>query len=140
VVGTRSRAWVPPTSRSPKTVREAFGTIQKNWGFMKSTPETLQRLARTVPGTWVALTGKFKNATRLSWNSPSPAIVNLKKVYLVHPEENRNISLAEAAALQGFPSRYIWHGTESEIAQMLADAVPVEFAEALASSLIQDGR
>jgi DNA (cytosine-5)-methyltransferase 1 len=140
VVGLRGGAWGPPAKRRPRTVRQAFSTLGQNWGFMRSTPETLQRLAKTVPRTWIALTGGFKNAIRLSWDEPSPAVVNLKKVYMVHPSEDRNITLAEAAALQGFPSRYIWHGTESEIAQMLADAVPVEFAEALASSLVQDGR
>jgi DNA (cytosine-5)-methyltransferase 1 len=40
VVGLRNRTWTPPAPRSPKTVREAFSTIQNNWGFMKSTPET----------------------------------------------------------------------------------------------------
>jgi DNA (cytosine-5)-methyltransferase 1 len=81
------------------------------------------------------MSGNFKNMTRLEWESPAPAVVNLKKVYMVHPAELRNISLAEAAALQGFPPGYIWHGTESQEAQMIANAMPRELAEAIAGSL-----
>jgi len=135
VVGIRGRGWAPPEPRPPKTVREAFATLTENWGLMRSSPEVLDRLSRTVPHRWIPLTGGFKNAIRLVWDEPSPTVVNLKKVYMVHPEENRNISLAEAAALQGFPPDYRWYGTESEIAQMVADAMPVELASALAESL-----
>ncbi|MCK9581113.1 MAG: DNA cytosine methyltransferase [Methanoregula sp.] len=40
-----------------------------------------------------------------------------------------------AAALQGFPASYRWHGTESQIAQMVANAMPRELAGAIAGSL-----
>lgn len=120
----------------PKTVRQAFTGISRNWGLMKSNDETLQKLA-TATDQWTAKSpGDFKNMIKLSWDSPSPAVVNLKKVYMVHPAENRNISLAEAAALQGFPPSYSWHGTESEISQMIANAMPVELARAIARGLI----
>jgi DNA (cytosine-5)-methyltransferase 1 len=72
---------------------------------------------------------------RLSWNLPAPTVVNLKKVYMVHPDEVRNITLAEAAALQGFPSDYVWRGSESDIAQMIANAMPAQLAESIAGSL-----
>ena len=70
-----------------------------------------------------------------SWDRPAPTVVNLKKVYMVHPGENRNISLAEAASLQGFPVGYQWKGNESQIAQMIANAMPAQLARAIAGSL-----
>ena len=139
-VGTTRRAWAPPRTRAPRTVREAFATLRRNWGMMRSSPEILSRLSRTIPHRWISLTGGFKNAIRLVWDEPSPTVVNLKKVYMVHPSEDRNISLAEAAALQGFPPEYLWCGTESEVAQLIADAMPVELAEAIAETLVEEVR
>lgn len=134
VVGMKGKTWTEPAPTPAKTVRDAFAGVG-SWGMMKSRPDTLERLAKAVPGEWTGITGNFRSMIRLVWDRPSPAVVNLKKVYMVHPDENRNISLAEAAALQGFPQDYIWHGTESQIAQMIANAMPVEFAGAIAESI-----
>jgi len=135
VVGVRGRQWGVPVQRSPATVRQALTGIGQNWGIMESAPETLEALRSSVPGEWTPMSGRFKNMIRLQWDLPAPAVVNLKKVYMVHPEECRNISLAEAAALQGFPPGYIWKGTETEIAQMIANAMPAQLAEAIAGSV-----
>lgn len=136
VVGLRGKKWTQPERRPVRTVRDAFAGISEPWGLMQSRPDTLARLARSVPGEWTGLTGNFRSMIRLQWDQPAPAVVNLKKVYMVHPAEVRNISLAEAAALQGFPARYRWHGNESQIAQMIANAMPAELAGAIAGSLV----
>lgn len=134
VIGTKNKKWISPRPEPSKTVREAFAPIKKNWGIMRSSESTLQKLKTSTPEGWTAMTGQFKNMIRLSWDEPAPAVVNLKKVYMVHPLENRNISLAEAAALQGFPPGYQWKGTESDIAQMIANAMPAELAGSIAGS------
>lgn len=134
VIGTRGKKWTAPARRSPATVRQAFAGIRQNWGVMRSSEKTLDALTRATDE-WTAISGKFRNMIRLSWDKPAPAVVNLKKVYMVHPAECRNISLAEAAALQGFPPSFSWHGTESQIAQMVANAMPRELAGAIAGSL-----
>jgi len=133
-VGSTSSKWTPPLPTGCTTVRDALSHITKNWGVMQSKYETLSRLQHATHE-WTPITGKFKNMIKLSWDSPSPAVVNLKKVYMVHPDECRNISLAEAAALQGFPNNYIWKGTDTEIAQMIANAMPAQLAESIARSL-----
>lgn len=135
VVGTRGKQWTPPARRSSSTVRQAFAGIGEIWGLMQSRPDTLERLARSVPGEWTGITGNFRSMIRLRWDQPAPAVVNLKKVYMVHPDQCRNISLAEAAALQGFPADYQWKGNESQIAQMIANAMPAELARSIAESL-----
>ncbi len=139
VVGTRGKQWKQPERTPPRTVKEAFSGLGELWGQMNSSERTVERLSMAKPGEWTAMSGKFKNMTRLSWDNPSPAVVNLKKVYMVHPEECRNISLAEAAALQGFPPGYVWKGTESEVAQMIANAMPAELARAIASTFSPGG-
>ena len=40
---------------------------------------------------------------RLAWNEPSPTIVNWRKPPLIHPLENRTLTVAEAKAAEGFP-------------------------------------
>jgi DNA (cytosine-5)-methyltransferase 1 len=135
VVGIRGNKWTQPEPRPARTVRAAFAGIREPWGLMQSRPDTLARLARSIPGEWTGITGNFRSMIRLEWDRPAPAVVNLKKVYMVHPDEVRNISLAEAAALQGFPPAFVWKGNESQIAQMIANAMPAELAGAIAGSL-----
>lgn len=119
----------------PRTVQEAFAPLQDNWGMQNSRPETLEKLATATPDAWSPMTGKYGNIIKLQWDRPAPTVVNVKKVYMVHPDEVRNISLAEAAALQGFPPGYEWAGTDSQIAQMIANAMPAEMASAIAAAV-----
>lgn len=136
LVGLVGRQWAPPATTTPRTVRDAFAGLTTQWGMMESKPETLAALARAVPDVWTPMNGgKFDNMIKLRMDRPSPAVVNLKKVYMVHPAECRNISLAEAAALQGFPANYAWRGSESEMAQMIANAMPSQLAGAVARTL-----
>ena len=135
VIGTRNRTIRDFQRVRPRTVREAFAPIQKNWGMMQSTPATLKRLAEATPDEWTPMTGKYGNIIKLQWDRPAPTVVNVKKVYMVHPSEVRNISLAEAAALQGFPLDYRWQGTDTQIAQMIANAMPAEMAGAIAGAI-----
>ena len=116
------------------TVRQAFSGVG-DWGQFNARPETLELLKKAVPGVWTASTGTFRNMIKLEADKPAPAVVNIRKVYMVHPTENRNISLAEAASLQGFPPSYKWEGTKTDIAQMVANAMPGPLAESIAGSL-----
>jgi len=118
-----------------RTVRQAFAPLCKNWGLMQSRPATIAKMATATPDTWAPMSGKYGNMIRLEWDQPAPTVVNPKKVYMVHPGEVRNISLAEAAALQGFPPGYIWKGSDTDIAQMIANAMPAEMADAIAEAI-----
>lgn len=137
LIGTRTGTLGAIKPRRPRTVRDAFATVRENWGLMQSTPATLERLARAPTKQWGAMDGAggYRNMIRLQWHRPAPTVCNPRKVYMVHPEEVRNISLAEAAALQGFPPGYIWKGNEGAIAQMVANAMPAEMAAAIAGAL-----
>lgn len=141
VVGTKRGTWSPelcPKVTTPKTVRMAFSTITENWGYMKSRPDTLEKLAKATTS-WTSLTddGEYDTIIRLQLDTPAPTVVNVKKVYLVHPTEVRNITSAEAAALQGFPPGYIWHGDQHSIGQQIANAMPVELARSVAQSIFR---
>lgn len=72
---------------------------------------------------------------RLRWDSLAPTVCNPKKVYMVYPGQVRDVSLAEAASLQGFPGDYQWKGSRRAVGQMIANAVPAEVASAIAGAL-----
>ncbi|MFW5895302.1 MAG: DNA cytosine methyltransferase, partial [archaeon] len=61
---------------------------------------------------------------RLRWDEPSIVISNFRKNMLIHPEENRGLSVREAARLQSFPDNYIFKGPISSQQQQVANAVP----------------
>lgn len=134
-IGTRGSTLDALRPTQPRTVRQAFTALQDNWGVMQSRPATLAKLATATTDEWAPMSGKYGNMIRLEWDRPAPTVVNPKKVYMVHPGEVRNISLAEAAALQGFPPDYVWKGSDTDIAQMIANAMPAEMAGAIAGAI-----
>lgn len=78
---------------------------------------------------------------RMAWNAPAPTItggcINPSKGRFLHPEENRAITLREAAILQSFPSSYDFDLSRGyySAAQMVGNAFPPKFAEHHARSI-----
>jgi DNA (cytosine-5)-methyltransferase 1 len=78
---------------------------------------------------------------RMSWSKPSPTItggcVNPSKGRFLHPEENRAITLREAALLQGFPPDYTFSLDNGKFAAaaMIGNALPPAFVEAHATQI-----
>jgi DNA (cytosine-5)-methyltransferase 1 len=81
---------------------------------------------------------------RMFWSRPAPTLTSkcnsLSNGRYGHPEQNRAISLREAASLQTFPDSYVFHGLDQQIARQIGNAVPVVFAKALGSALIDAPR
>ncbi len=79
---------------------------------------------------------------RMWWDRPSPSITcrcdSLSNGRFGHPEQNRAISLREAASLQGFPDDYIFLGdTKLSVASQIGNALPVPLAEILGKHILQ---
>jgi len=78
---------------------------------------------------------------RMKWDYPSPTItagcVMISKGRFGHPEQDRAISLREAARLQTFPDNYMFSGNVGHIASQIGNAVPPLLAKRLAESLLQ---
>ena len=77
---------------------------------------------------------------RLPWERPAKVIGNFRKNMLIHPEQNRGLSIREAARLQSFPDRYSFEGSIGFQQQQVADAVPPLLAEAVAKAIISANR
>ena len=79
---------------------------------------------------------------RMAWDKPSPTLTcRCTDVYcgrFIHPDQDRGISLREAAALQTFKDDYTFFGTSIlELARQIGNAVPVTLAEKLGRSFVE---
>lgn len=72
---------------------------------------------------------------RMVWENVAPTLTvkcfSISNGRFAHPEQNRAISLREAAALQTFPDDYIFYGSLQEIGKQIGNAVPVLLAETI---------
>jgi DNA (cytosine-5)-methyltransferase 1 len=82
---------------------------------------------------------------RMEWDRPAPTITTQCFGYgngrFGHPEQDRAISLREAAMLQTFPKAYVFapDGTPikfSRMGRLIGNAVPVRLGEVIAKSLV----
>lgn len=87
-----------------------------------------------------SITGKHSKNNKyrsLEWDKPSPTIVaHLYKdgLMFIHPdaEQERSITIREAAILQSFPVDYEFVGSSAYCFKMIGNAVPVLFAKTIA--------
>lgn len=79
---------------------------------------------------------------RMSWDKPSPTITTLCYGFgngrFGHPEQDRAISLREAALLQTFPTDYVFSDNikMKDIGKMIGNAVPVRLGEVIGLSIV----
>ena len=83
---------------------------------------------------------------RMTWEGVPRAVITRfrdpKTGEYTHPEQDRTITIREAARLQGFPDRFVFHGDRSSQYEQVGNAVPVQLAEAVAVEVRRclDGR
>ena len=89
-------------------------------------------------------TNGFKDVYgRMAWDKPAPTITggcnNPSKGRFLHPEEDRVITLREAALLQTFPVNYkfSFRSGKAGVATMIGNALPPAFIEFHARNIIE---
>lgn len=75
---------------------------------------------------------------RLKENDPSVVIGNYRKNMLIHPTQDRGLSVREAARLQSFPDWFEFKGSIGFQQQQVGNAVPPLLAKALFSSIAKN--
>lgn len=135
-----------------KKLRNGSNTV-KNHIVTINGNEVIERF-RCVPqgGNWkdipkrkMSLKGTYKNTEdthsgiyrRLAAAKPSVTITNFRKSMLIHPTQNRLLSVREAARLQTFRDSFEFHGPLHSMQQQVSDAVPVNLAAAVAKSMLK---
>ena len=82
--------------------------------------------------------GTYSNAyKRLDPNKPSVTIKHAAKAMIIHPTENRILTVRECARLQSFNDDFVITGSCSDQHQQLANAVPPLLGKAIAEEIFK---
>lgn len=108
---------------------ERLKHIPADGGSRKSLPPDLELRCHV---------GKAKSFSdvygRMAWRDVAPTLTtgctDITKGRFAHPEQDRAITLREAARLQSFPDSYAFKGNDSDIARQIGNAVPPDMIKA----------
>lgn len=161
---------IEPTHERPKTVRQAIGRLRplsagdaaprdRLHAASTLSPKNLQRIKASTPGgTWrdwprhlvsechKADSGRTYPGVygRMAWDKPAPTMTTQCYGFgngrFGHPEQDRAISLREAAILQSFPRAYAFVPPGGDVSftalgRLIGNAVPVDLGRAIARSI-----
>lgn len=111
-------------------VLERLQHISKDGGSRSDLPERLELACHK------GRTKSFSDVYgRMRWDDVAPTLTtgctDVTRGRYAHPEQDRAITLREAALLQTFPPEYRFHGNAAQVARQIGNAVPVRMLEAL---------
>ena len=164
-LATKSKAVaVPRSSAGTCTVREAWGGLPpkptgvNNHYAPKPSALALARM-RVIPAggdkrdvmrlapklaapSWWKVSCEVTDAWgRMEWDSPCntlrTALQNASKGRYIHPQQNRVISLREAARLHSIPDCWMFHGLPTQVARQIGNSVPLALGRAVAQSVLR---
>ena len=118
-------------SRNNSTVIDRYKYVPQG-GNWKNIPNDL--LANTYKDSSRCHTGIYH---RLNEDLPSVVIGNYRKNMLIHPWQDRGLSVREAARLQSFPDYFKFLGNLGNQQQQVGNAVPPLLAKAVFENIVK---
>lgn len=117
-------------SHNTPLIIERYKYVQQgqNW---KAIPEELMQNYKNKNN---CHSGIYK---RLIWDKPSIVISNYRKNMLIHPLQNRGLSVREAARIQSFPDDFVFEGSIHYIQQQIGNAVPPLLAQIIFEQILR---
>jgi DNA (cytosine-5)-methyltransferase 1 len=117
---------------------ERLAWIPKNGGSRASLPEALELDCHKGKNGYPDVYGRMK------WGDVAPTLTtgctDVTRGRFAHPEDDRAITLREAARLQTFPDDYKFAGCPGQIATQIGNAVPMKLVESIAPVFRQSFR
>lgn len=112
---------------------QRFRHIRKNGGSRFDLPEELELRCHRGHSGYPDVYG------RMAWDEVAPTLTSgctdATRGRFIHPEDDRSISLREAARLQTFPDEYQFAGCPAAIATQIGNAVPVEMVRVFGKAM-----
>ncbi|MEL7663232.1 MAG: DNA cytosine methyltransferase [Methanosarcina mazei] len=143
----------PPQNKYQRNMREKVDLNVRNNLVSRNSPLILERYRYINQGeNWRAVLERRPDLManygdpsrchsgiyrRLLEDKPSIVISNYRKNMLIHPRQDRGLSVREAARLQSFPDHYLFKGPLSLQQQQVANAVPPLLGESVAREIIK---
>lgn len=144
----------PPAGPYQKVMRTGLNGELSNHYAARLSTANLTRLAHIKPGQdWRDLPRELlpsgmqralrkdhtRRYRRMTWDGVPRAVITRfrdpKSGEYTHPEQDRTITIREAARLQGFPDSFVFHGPRTSQYEQVGNAVPTQLAEAIASEI-----
>jgi DNA (cytosine-5)-methyltransferase 1 len=144
----------PPAGPYQQTMRAGLNGQLSNHYAARLSAGNLTRLAHIKPGQdWrdrpreLLPTGMqralrkdhTRRYRRMTWDGVPRAVITRfrdpKSGEYTHPDQDRTITIREAARLQGFPDSFVFHGDRTSQYEQVGNAVPVQLAEAIVSEI-----
>ena len=115
------------SSLNLERIRHTGANGRRDW------PESLLPKCYTKKKNGERYNGHSDCYTRLDWDEPAPGLttrcISYSNGRFGHPEQDRAITVREAARLQGFPNSFVFTGSLNSMARQIGNAVPVQVAK-----------
>lgn len=144
--------WLPYSQTSPSPYASLMrGNLTLSSGHIvtKNAEEIVQRYRFVPPGgNWEDIPAEMMTTYtdrqrchtgiyhRLRFDKPSVVIGNYRKNMVIHPSQDRGLSVREAARLQSFPDTAVFSGTIGFQQQQVGNAVPPLLAKAVFDRIV----
>jgi DNA (cytosine-5)-methyltransferase 1 len=144
----------PPACQYQELMREGLGDELSSHYAARLSPVNLDRIALLKPGQdWRDLPRDMlpsgmqralrkdhtRRYRRMTWDGVPRSVITRfrdpKSGEYTHPQQDRTITIREAARLQGFPDGFTFHGAWTSQYEQVGNAVPVQLAAAIGAEI-----